>query len=148
MRSSIMERQQIIMHFSTPPSAEDLHVIATEAIENLPDELMELCEDLTIVIEDFADDAVQDDLELEDPYELMALYRSGKQISPGVQSKVANDDDVLIIYRRALLDMWCETGEDLNALTRQVIIEELGHNFDFSEDEIDEMNQRHYQGML
>lgn len=143
-----MERQQIIMHFSTPPSAEDLHVIATEAIENLPDELMELCEDLTIVIEDFADDAVQDDLELEDPYELMALYRSGKQISPGVQSKVANDDDVLIIYRRALLDMWCETGEDLNALTRQVIIEELGHNFDFSEDEIDEMNQRHYQGML
>ncbi|MBU0800450.1 MAG: metallopeptidase family protein [Alphaproteobacteria bacterium] len=143
-----MERQQIIMHFATPPSAEDLHVIATEAIENLPDELAEMCENLSVLIEDFADEAMQDELELEDPYDLIALYRSGKQISPGVESKVANDDDVLIIYRRALLDMWCETGEDLNALTRQAIIEELGHNFDFSEQEIDEMNQRHYQGML
>ena len=143
-----MERQQIIMNFTNAPSAEDLHVLVTATLENLPDELTELCESLAVMIEDFADDAVQDEFDLEDPYDLIALYRSGKQISPGVESKVANDDDVLIIYRRALLDMWCETGEDLGALVRQAVIEELGHNFDFSDEEIDEMNQRHYQGML
>ena len=143
-----MERQQIIMNFTHPPSAEDLHVLATAMVENLPDELAGLFESLAIAIEDFADDAVQEEFELEDPYDMIALYRSGKQISPGVESKVANDDDVLILYRRALLDMWCETGEDLGALVRQAIIEELGHNFDFSDEEIDDMNQRHYQGML
>lgn len=143
-----MDRQQIIMNYSSPPSADDLLVIAQGALESLPDELAELCENLTVLVEDFADDAILDELELEDPYELLALYRSGKQISPGVESKVANDDDAVILYRRALLDMWCETGEDLNTLVRQALIEELAHNFEFPEEEIDEMARRHYQGML
>lgn len=143
-----MNRQQLIMNFSVPPSHDDLQVIVQDALDTLPEELVEFCEDMTVVIEEFADEAVQDELDLEDPYELIALYRSGKQIAPGIESKVANDDDVLIVYRRALLDMWCETGEDLGALVRQTLIEELGHNFDFSEEEIDEMAQRHYQGML
>lgn len=143
-----MDRQQIIMNHSTPPSADDLLVIAQGALETLPDELIELCETLTVLVEDFADDAILDEMELEDPYELLALYRSGKQISPGVESKVANDDDAIILFRRALLDMWCETGEDLNILVRQTLIEELAHNFEFSEEEIDDMARRHYQGML
>ena len=143
-----MDRQQIIMNHSTPPSTDDLLVIAQTALESLPDELAELCESLTVVVEDFADEAILDELELEDPYELLALYRSGKQISPGVQSKIANDDDAIILFRRALLDMWCETGEDLNALVRQALIEELAHNFEFSEEDIDDMARRHYQGML
>lgn len=136
------------MNFSAPPSLDDIEVIASSALESLPEELMEFCEDLVVIVEDFADDAVMDELEIEDPYEVVAFYRNGKQISPGVERKVANDDDVIVIYRRALLDMWCETGEELGALIRQVMIEELGHNFDFSEDEIDEMTERHYQGML
>lgn len=143
-----MDRQQIIMHHSTPPSTDDLLVIAQAAIETLPDELAELCENLTVLVEDFADDTTLYELELEDPYELLALYRSGKQISPGVERKVANDDDAIILFRRALLDMWCETGEDLGTLVRQTLIEELAHNFEFPEEDIDEMARRHYQGML
>ena len=143
-----MNRQQIIMNFSLPPALEDVKVIAQQAIENLPEEIMEFCEKLALEVEDFPDTAVESELDLGDPYELVALYRSGGQISPGVQKKVANDDDVLVIFRRPLLDLWCETGGDLGALVRQVMIEELGQNFDFSEEEIEEMNQRHYQGML
>ena len=143
-----MDRQQIIMNYSLPPSADDLLVIAQGALENLPDELAEMCEGLTVVIEDFADDAILDEMEIEDPYELIALYRSGKQIAPGVQSKVANDDDGIILFRRALLDMWCETGEDLNNIVRQALLEEIAHHFEFPEEEIDDMSRRHYQGML
>jgi predicted Zn-dependent protease with MMP-like domain len=143
-----MDRQQIIMNYSLPPSADDLLVIAQGALENLPDELAEMCEGLTVVIEDFADDTILDEMEIEDPYELIALYRSGKQIAPGVQSKVANDDDGIILFRRALLDMWCETGEDLNNIVRQALLEEIAHHFEFPEEEIDDMSRRHYQGML
>ena len=143
-----MDRQQIIMNYSLPPSADDLLVIAQGALENLPDELAEMCEGLTVVIEDFADDAILDEMDIEDPYELIALYRSGKQIAPGVQSKVANDDDGIILFRRALLDMWCETGEDLNNIVRQALLEEIAHHFEFPEEEIDDMSRRHYQGML
>ncbi|HEY8190989.1 MAG TPA: metallopeptidase family protein [Alphaproteobacteria bacterium] len=143
-----MDRQQIIMSFSVPPTADDLQVIAKTALLSLPEELMEFCEGLGIQIEELPDLALEQELELETAYDLVALFRSGSQLAPGVESKVANDDDIIILFRRPLLDMWCESGEDLNALVRQVMIDELGAHFDFSDDEIEEMSGRHYQGML
>ncbi len=143
-----MERQDIIMSFSLPPSPEDLEAIAKSVFDHLPEEILELCEDMAIRIDEVADETLETELDLEDPFELVCLFRSGNEISPGVIKKVANDEDVLVIFRRPLLDLWCETSEDLNLLMRQVMIEELGQNFDFSEDEISEMTRRHYQGMF
>lgn len=140
--------QKIIMNFTRPPSDDDLEAIAQDALENLPEELMEYCESLVLQIEDIPDEALEQEQELDDPFELLALYRSGSQIAPGVQSKVANDDDVLILFRRPILDYWCESQEDITLLVREIIIEELGKNFDFSDDEIEEMAGRHFQGML
>lgn len=142
-----MERDQIIMSFSTPPSGEDIQVIARNMLETLPDELLAHCEDLTIEVEDFPDEAIQQELELEDPYELLALYRSGSEISPGVTKKTAEGDDMLLIFRRPLLDAWCETFEDINILIRQVMIEELGQTFEFSEEDIEEMAMRDFAGV-
>ena len=147
-KKNAMSQQKIIMNFTVPPSIDDLTVIAEEALENMPEELMEFCDSLAIQIEEIADESIETDLELEDPYELVALYKNGNQLSPGVEKKVANDEDILIVFRRPLLDLWCESGDDLNDVVRQAMIEELGHNFDFSDDEIDEMTQRHHQGML
>lgn len=138
----------IIMNFSAPPSVDDIETIAKELLEILPEELAECCEALAIEVEEYPDEATMAEMEIEDPYELVALYRSGKEISRGVQRKVANDDDVLRLYRRPILDLWCEMHEDLTALIREVMIEELAQNFDFSEDEIEEMTGRHHQGMF
>ncbi len=143
-----MDVQSIIMNYSVSPTLEDLEIIAGSIIETLPDELTEFCESLALRVEELPDEALEQELDLEDPFDLLALYRSGKEISPGVERKTANDDDVLIIFRRPLLDMWCETGEDITLLVRQVVIEELGNHFDFSEGEIAEMTGRHHQGML
>lgn len=143
-----MDGKRIIMNFTVPPSVEDLEVMAEEVLEHIPDELSAYADDLTIQIEEFPDDAIQSDLDLDDTYELLALYRSGKELAPGIEKKNANDDSVLILFRRPILDVWCENSEDISGLVREVIIEELGKAFDFSEDEVDEMAQRHYQGML
>ena len=143
-----MNTKRIIMNYSTPPSEDDLGVMAGHALETLPEELSEFCDSLEIVVEDFPDEATEQELDLDDAYDLMALYKSGKEISPGVERKTANDEDVMILYRRPILDMWCETADDLNTLIRQVIIEELGKHFDFTDDEIEEMSERHYQGMF
>lgn len=137
------------MNYTVPPGVEDLEVLATSVFETLPDEILRFCENpLEILVEDVVDETIEADLDLDDPYDLLALYRSGKQISPGVERKVASDEDCFILYRRPVLDMWCETEEDLFLLIRQVMIEELGRHFDFSEDEVQEMTGRHYQGML
>lgn len=131
-----------------PPSMDDLEVMAGEIIETLPEELAEFSDSMAVQIEDMADEALEQELDLNDAFDLLALYRSGKEISPGVEKKTANDDDLLIVFRRPVLDLWCETGEDLTHILRQTMIEEIGRNFDFSTDEIDEMTERHYQGML
>ena len=143
-----MDQHRIIMSFSRPPGADDIETIAGEILSSLPEEITEHCESLAIEVEEFPDDATQVEMELDDPYELVALYRSGKEISPGVERKVANDDDILVLYRRPILDLWCDTQEELTALIREVMIEELAGNFDFSDDEIAEMTRRHHQGML
>jgi len=143
-----MSAKQIIMNFSVPPSIDDLQVMAATILETLPEELSEFCDGLAVSLDDFPDETTEQEMEVDDPYELLALYRSGKEISPGVEKKTANDDDILFLYRRPILDMWCESGDDLGTLLRAVIIEELGKHFDFSDDEIEEMNERHFQGML
>lgn len=143
-----MDRKQIIMNFHQPPNLEDLQVIAEAVLEAMPEELQEFCDSLVVQIEDMPDDIIVQELDLDDAFELTALYKSGGEISPGVEKKVANDDDVIILFRRPILDLWCETCDEFNDIVRQVIIEELAPNFDFSDDEIDDMTSRHYQGML
>lgn len=138
-----MNRQSIVMNFTVPPSADDFDALASVICETLPDELSDHYDEVMISVEDIVDDTILDDLGLDDSYELLALYKSGKEISPGVERTVANDDDVLVLYRRAILDMWCETGDDLQTLIRQVIIEELGRYFDFSDEDIEDMTERY-----
>ena len=143
-----MEPQRIIMNFSLPPALEDLEVMTQDVLENMPDELTEYCEDIEVVIEELPDEATEQELELDDPFEVVALFRKGSELSPGVESKSNDNDDRLILYRRPLLDYWCECSDDLSQILRQVIIEEIARNYDFADDDIDDMVQRHYQGML
>ena len=135
-------------NFSAAPSLDDLEVMAASVLEHLPEDLLEFCSDLKLEVEDFPDEALEQELDLDDPYELLALYRSGKEISPGVETKTAIGDDLLLVFRRPLLDLWCESGDDLMGVLRQAMIEELGKFFDFSENEIDEMLNQPYQDVI
>ncbi len=143
-----MECKSIIMNHTVPPSLEDLDTIANGALQCMPEELLSHCEGLVVVIEDIVDEAMLVDLNIEDPFALLALYKNGKEISPGIVRKVANDDDVLVLYRRALLDVWCETEEDLQSIIRQVMIEEIGRYFEFSENDVQDMAEQDYRGVL
>jgi len=143
-----MDARNIIMSFSVPPSAEDLSVMAAEILENMPDELVEYADDIAVFCEEIPDEAIEQELDLDDPFDLLALYRSGGEISPGVQKKIADEDDMLMLFRRPILDMWCETGEDLFTIMRSVVIEEIARYHDFADDEIDVIVKTHHQAML
>lgn len=143
-----MDSKKIIMNFTVPPSLEDLEAIAAHTVDCMPEELVDFCDGLEVSIEDFPEESILQELDLDDPFDLLALYKSGKELSPGVEKKQANDNDMLWLYRRAILDLWCDTNDDLETVMRQIIIEEIGRRFDFSEDEIEDMAERHYQGML
>lgn len=148
MTAKAMSRHDIIMNFAMPPSIDDLTGIAQQVLEALPDELTEICEDLELLMEEFPDEALTQDLGLESDYDLLALYKSGKEVAPGVQKKVANGDDSLVLFRRSILDLWCETSDDLGNLVREIMIEEIARAHEFSDEDIRKMIKAHHQGLL
>ena len=141
-------RPAIIMQFTVPPSLDDILDMARAHLENLPEELLEKCHDLSVSVDDFPDTATEQDAGATDPYELLAVFKGGAQIAPGVTLKVSRGADILYLYRRPILDLWADEGDDLNNLIRQIMIGELGESLDFSEGDIDEMITRHYQGLF
>ncbi len=145
---SVSERQEIIMNFGAAPSLDDVLMIAQSILASVPDELTDFIEDLELDIQDFPDEVASMDQNLEDPYDLVALYQSAKEVTPGVEKKNAEGCDTLILYRRPILDYWCESGEQLELVLRQIMIEEIASKQDFSEDEIEEMINCHHQGIL
>lgn len=148
MTAKALSRHDIIMNFAAPPSTDDVEGIARQVLESLPDELSDACEDLILKIEDFPDETLEQDMELESPYDLLALYRSGDELAPGVQKKNTQDDDMLTLFRRPILDLWCETCDDLSNLVREVMIEEIARAQDFSDDDIRRILKMHHQGLL
>lgn len=148
MSAKAMPRQEIIMNFSTAPSSDDVAAFAYQVLASLPDELESQCAEVELSVEDFPDDATMQDMELDNPYELLALFHSAKEISPGVQKKIANGDDRLVVYRRPILDIWCETGEELGMLMREIIVEELARGLEYSDDDIQELIARCRQNAL
>lgn len=130
-------RRDIIMSFTRPPHADDLLQLANQHRDSLPSQIAEKCADLVIEIEEFPDELTENELELSDSYELLCLYKSAREITPGVEKKQGRGDDRLILYRRPILDMWAETADDLNDLLRQIIIGEIAAHFDVPEDDID-----------
>lgn len=148
MSMTVSDRQDIIMNFGKAPSLDDVLTLAKNVMNGLPDELTEQATDLEIDVQDFPDELVEIEQKLDDPYDLLALYKSAKELSPGVEKKAAEGNDALILYRRPILDYWCENGEQFEIALRQIMIEEIAGQGDFNDDEIDEMVSRHHQGIL
>ena len=133
------DNQHIVMNFTAAPSLEDIEIMAQEALATLPDALTENTEELALMVEDFPDETTQQDLELESEFDLLALYKSSKEILPGVMSKVANEADQLTLYRRPIIDAWAESGDDLASLITHTMIVEIAQASGLEDDEIDEI---------
>lgn len=134
-----LERRSIIMNFATPPGAEDVHAVAITVLENMPDELSAFIDDMELFVEEFAPREALDELDVDSEYDLLAIYATSSEKIPGVVDKKGDDSKRLTIYRRPCLDLWCDTGEDLVALMRNVIVSEIAQANGFSDEEIESL---------
>lgn len=132
-----MERKAIYVGFTTPPSSDDLRETAENIIDELPEGLHKRTGKLGIIVEDFPDAFIEQEMELETPFDLLGCYQSAGPAAIGRLSTTKARQDTLYLYRRPILDAWAETGEDITRLINRVILQEIGHHFGYSPEEIE-----------
>jgi predicted Zn-dependent protease with MMP-like domain len=122
--------------FGFAPSQEDFEAIAAEALATIPEEFRRHVGNVRIQVDDFPSDEVEKEMELDTPFDLLGLYQGVSMMERGA-GHVANDIDRIFLYRRPILDYWCESGEDLPHIVRHVLIHEIGHHFGLSDDDME-----------
>ncbi|HET8726294.1 MAG TPA: metallopeptidase family protein [Alphaproteobacteria bacterium] len=120
----------------SPPTLDDIADMADAALEQIPPELARMVKGVTIRVEDFPDEETCRDMELESPFDLLGLY-VGTPFGEQSVSVSRSHTDLIFLYRRPILDYWCDTGEDLAHVVRHVLIHEIGHHFGFSDDDME-----------
>ncbi len=120
------------------PTLADFEVIASAVWERLAPEFREVCSDLVIRIEDFAIDEVLDELEIESPLDLLGLYH-GLSLDKKSVSDLPREPDMVVLYRRAILDYWADGDETLGEIITHVLVHEIGHHFGFSDADMEEI---------
>ncbi len=118
--------------FAEPPSAAEIQAIATRALGDIPEALRRHLGGVAILVEEFPDAETEAEMGLESPFDLLGLYH-GVSLDHKSVSDAPEDVDRIFLYRRPLLDYWCETGETLEAIVRNTLIHEIGHHFGLSD---------------
>jgi predicted Zn-dependent protease with MMP-like domain len=121
--------------YTTPPSADDLVVLADRALAAIPAALRAHVKGVAITVEDFADARTLEEMEIESEWDLSGLYR-GTPLHLRSVSDIARQPDMIFLYRQPILLEWIETGEDLFRLVRNVLVHEIAHHFGFSDEGI------------
>lgn len=124
----------------TAPTTADIETLARAELTRIPEPLRLHVRDVVIRVEEFCDAEIEREMALDSPFDLLGLYQ-GTSLSQKSVGDVADDLDRIFLYRRAILDYWCETGEALDHIVRHVLIHEIGHHFGFSDDDMERIEE-------
>lgn len=114
------------------PTADQIEALARAALAGIPQAFRDHMGNIALFVEEFADEATLDVMEIDDPFDLTGLYH-GTPIGEKSVSDVAAFPDRITLYRRPLLDEWVATGVTLEALITHVVVHEVGHHFGLSD---------------
>ncbi|HWD60283.1 MAG TPA: metallopeptidase family protein [Stellaceae bacterium] len=122
------------------PTLGDIEVLAEHALATIPDQFKRALGPLVIRVEEFPDAETETEMELDSPFDILGLYR-GLALPQQSVASPRTQMDMVFLYRRPILDYWCETGEDLAAVVRHVLIHEIGHHLGFSDDDMERIEE-------
>jgi predicted Zn-dependent protease with MMP-like domain len=118
------------------PLLADIEALAQAAVERLPDLFRDHLASVLLRIEDFPDAEVIAEMELESEWEILGLYQ-GRHVGLKGDEPTGALPDMIFLYRRPILDEWCQTDDSLEAIVTHVLVHEVGHHFGLSDEDID-----------
>ena len=124
--------------FGEAPSAAEIQALATKALDGIPENLRRHLGGIAILVEEFPDEETRAKMGLESPFDLLGLYQ-GVSLDQKSVGAAPEDVDRIFLYRRPLLDLWCEGGDSLEDIVHNTIVHEIGHHFGFSDDDMERL---------
>lgn len=124
-----------VRRFFAPPSVDDLSAMAAITLDHIPEDLRHLLGDIVLRVEEFPDEALIDAMGLDNPYDLFAYTAPANSVS--------GNHVAVILYRRPLLEYWCDQGEDLMHIVAQTIIDELSGFLGLTVDQTEALAMMH-----
>jgi predicted Zn-dependent protease with MMP-like domain len=115
------------------PTVEDIDALAEAAFNRLPASFRRLTEGLVIRVVDFPDDETLDEMGAESEFDLLGLFRGRGLAQRGATEQTGELPNMIWLYRRPLLDFWCDGEDSLGAVVTHVLIHEIGHHFGLSD---------------
>ncbi len=121
--------------FDHPPSAEEIEAIARQAMQRLPEPFAGHLAHVVLQVDEYADDALLAELDIEHPLDLTGVYEG---IPIGLRSVETSGTlpDRIRLFRQAILVEWAEEGEPFEHLIRHILIHEVGHHFGLSDEDM------------
>ena len=111
------------------PSLADVEALADAAFAQLPARFRRLCEGVVIQVVDFPDDDTLDAMGAESEFDLLGLFRGRGLSDRGAVAETGELPNMIWLYRRPLLDSWCDGEDTLAAVVTHVLVHEIGHHF-------------------
>ncbi|MBV8472810.1 MAG: metallopeptidase family protein [Hyphomicrobiales bacterium] len=115
------------------PSVADIEAMAEAAFQQLPASFRRLCAGLVIQVVDFPDEETLDQMGAESEFDLLGLFRGRGLAHRSAVDETGAMPNMIWLYRRPLLDFWCEGEDTLDAVVTHVLVHEIGHHFGLSD---------------
>jgi predicted Zn-dependent protease with MMP-like domain len=119
------------------PSLEAIEAIAARTFASLPESFRARCGSLVIHVVDFPDEETLNDMNAESEFDLLGLFRGLGLAHADSNAPTGALPNMVWLYRRPLLDYWCEGEDTLEAVVAHVLIHEIGHHFGLSDDDME-----------
>lgn len=117
------------------PDAEAMRAFAEATRAAFPGPFAALAAEVRIVVEEWPDEALLDEMEMEDAYDLTGVYEGAALTERSVEAP--EPPSTVRLFRRPILDEWAARGDvTIDALVAHVTVHEFAHHFGWSDAEI------------
>lgn len=124
-----------------PPSLDDIEALARDTFALLPETFRKLCEGVVIQVADFPDEETLDEMGAETEFDLLGLFRGNGLAQAEAAAPTGALPNMIWLYRRPLLDFWCEGEDSLREVVAHVLVHEIGHHFGLSDADMERIER-------